>query len=137
MLGVRWWVLPVVAHGQRAMTSSSVRRVRCSGNTTFSIICPITPSARIMAGLRYLKARSKAIPTKSAISCTDAGHEKPDPYCLNKIIAESGKAKSEFIYFGDSKTDYEFAKAAGIDFLIVDHYLNEKKFYKMMLELFV
>ena len=39
MLGVRWWVLPVVAHGQRAMTSSSVRRVRCSGNTTFSIIC--------------------------------------------------------------------------------------------------
>ena len=38
------------------------------GRTTFSIICPITPSARMMAGLRYLNASSKASPTKSAIS---------------------------------------------------------------------
>ena len=39
----------------------------------FSIICPIAPSARIIAGLRYLKAKSKPSATKSCISCTDAG----------------------------------------------------------------
>ena len=43
------------------------------GNTTFSIICPMIPSAKIIAGLLYLKARSKPRPTKSAISCTEDG----------------------------------------------------------------
>jgi HAD superfamily hydrolase (TIGR01549 family) len=73
----------------------------------------------------------------NVISCADEGHEKPDPFCLNKIIAESKDPKDAFIYFGDSKTDYDFAHAAGIDALIVDHYLNGKNFYRMILESFI
>ena len=73
ILGLRSLVLPVLAHGHCAITSASVRRGFIGGSTTFSIICPITPSARMIAGLRYLKASSKASPTKSAISCTEAG----------------------------------------------------------------
>lgn len=71
------------------------------------------------------------------ISCSDEGHEKPDPYCLNKLIAESIEPKDSFIYFGDSKTDYEFAQSAGIDFIIIDHYINQKKFYKMIIQAFL
>jgi phosphoglycolate phosphatase len=73
----------------------------------------------------------------NVISCPDEGHSKPDPYCLNKIIEESNASEKDFIYFGDSKEDYEFAKAAGVDFIIIDHYLNEKKFYKMIIESFI
>ena len=55
--------------GKRVLTSSSsVRRGFIGGKTTFSIIWPITPSERIIAGLRYLNANSKAKSTKSAIS---------------------------------------------------------------------
>lgn len=71
------------------------------------------------------------------VSCTDSGHEKPDPYCLNKLVAESKLEKKDFIYFGDSRTDYEFASSAGIDFVIIDHYLNQKMFYKMILQSFI
>ncbi len=71
------------------------------------------------------------------ISCSDAGHEKPDPYCLLELVEKSGEPKEDFIYFGDSKTDYLFARDAGVDFIIVDHYLNEKKFYKMILQAFM
>lgn len=71
------------------------------------------------------------------VSCSDAGHEKPDPYCLLDIIEKSGEPKEEFIYFGDSKTDLQFANNAGIDSVIVDHYLNEKKYYKMLLQSFM
>lgn len=73
----------------------------------------------------------------NTISCSDSGHEKPDPYCLNKLVSECGKPKDEFIYFGDSKTDYLFATNSGIDCIIVDHYLNQKKFYKMILQSFL
>ena len=72
-LGWRVLGLPIVAQGHSLAISSSVRRGFTGGNTTFSIICPMTPSLRIIAGLRYLKASSKARSTKSAISCTDAG----------------------------------------------------------------
>lgn len=71
------------------------------------------------------------------VSCVDAGHEKPDPFCLLDIIKKSRQPKKEFLYFGDSKTDYLFASNAGIDFIIIDHYLNQKKFYKMILESFM
>ncbi len=71
------------------------------------------------------------------ISCADSGHEKPDPFCLETLVKESGKPKEEFIFFGDSNTDYQFATNAGIDCIIVDHYLNQKKFYKMVLQLFL
>lgn len=73
---------------------------------------------------------------ENVISCSDEGHEKPDPYCLNTLIAKYDEPKEAYIYFGDSKTDRDFAKGAGIDFVIIDHYLNEKKFYKMILEAF-
>lgn len=69
------------------------------------------------------------------VSCTDAGFEKPDPYCLNQLIYESGKNKDEFIYFGDSLTDAEFAKAAGVDFLIVDQYINQKSCFDVLMKL--
>ncbi len=71
------------------------------------------------------------------ISCVEAGHEKPDPYCLKKLIKQSGLTKKDFIYFGDSKTDSQFAQAAGIDYVIVDHYINNKKFYRLMLQAFI
>jgi len=45
-------------------------------------------------------------------------------------------SKNQTIYFGDSKTDAEFAANAGIDFLIIDHYLNKKQFYTAVLESF-
>ncbi|OGC50917.1 hypothetical protein A2716_02690 [candidate division WWE3 bacterium RIFCSPHIGHO2_01_FULL_40_23] len=71
------------------------------------------------------------------VSCTDEGHEKPDPFCLDMIINKSGSKKEDCIYFGDSQTDYQFATNAGIEFIIVDHYLNQKKFYKMILQSFM
>lgn len=67
------------------------------------------------------------------ISCGDAGHDKPDPYCILELIKESGRKKDEFIYFGDSKTDFEFATNAGVDCVIIDHYINQKKYYKLLL----
>lgn len=69
------------------------------------------------------------------ISCSDMDHEKPDPYCLLELIKESGQPKQEFIYFGDSATDHQFATNAGVDFVIIDYYLN-KKFYKLIVESF-
>ncbi|WKZ23985.1 MAG: HAD hydrolase-like protein [Candidatus Dojkabacteria bacterium] len=73
---------------------------------------------------------------ENVISCSDEGHEKPDPYCLIKLIEKYDEPKDSYIYFGDSKTDRDFAKGAGIDFVIIDQYLNEKRFYKMILESF-
>ena len=74
---------------------------------------------------------------KNIISCVEEGHEKPDPYCLTRLIKDSKLGKTKFLYIGDSRTDYEFAKRAGIDFMIIDHYLNDKKFYKLMLQAFM
>jgi HAD superfamily hydrolase (TIGR01549 family) len=71
------------------------------------------------------------------VSCAEVGHEKPDPFCLLDIIAKSGRPKTDFIYFGDSQTDFHFAKNAGIDFMIVDHYLNQKLFYKILMQSFL
>ena len=68
ILGRRSFVRPVVAHGHSFRISSSVLRGFIGGRITFSIICPITPSLKIMAGLRYLKDKVKARSTKSAIS---------------------------------------------------------------------
>jgi phosphoglycolate phosphatase len=73
---------------------------------------------------------------ENIISCADEGHEKPDPICLLKIIEKYNVPKEEYLYFGDSKTDYEFANNAGIDFVIIDQYLNQKKFFKTILQAF-
>lgn len=73
----------------------------------------------------------------NVISCRDEGYEKPDPYCLNMLLDKYPDIdKSEAIFFGDSKTDADFANNAGIDFLVIDHYLNKKSFYLMALNLF-
>lgn len=69
---------------------------------------------------------------KDVVSCADEGFEKPDPKCFLDLIAKYGGNKDEFIYFGDSPTDAKFAKAAGVDFLIIDHYLNEQNFYSLI-----
>lgn len=71
------------------------------------------------------------------VSCRDEGHEKPDPFCLLEIIENEGGNKEEFIYFGDSETDSMFAKNADVDFVIVDHYLNDKKFYRNLVKSFL
>ncbi|MCC7304212.1 HAD-IA family hydrolase [bacterium] len=73
---------------------------------------------------------------ENVISCADEGHEKPDPFCLNQLIAKYNEPRESYIYFGDSKTDRDFAKNAGIDFVIIDQYLNDNRFYKMLLESF-
>lgn len=69
------------------------------------------------------------------VSCSDEGFEKPDPTCLLRIIEKDDFTKDAYLYFGDSKTDSEFAGNAGIDFVIIDHYLNQKKFYNLILQL--
>lgn len=71
------------------------------------------------------------------ISCKDEGHEKPDPYCLEEMIKKYDEPKSSYIYIGDSKTDRDFAKAAGIDYLIIDNYLNEQNFYRNIIFSFI
>ncbi|MHC1716291.1 MAG: HAD family hydrolase [Candidatus Dojkabacteria bacterium] len=71
------------------------------------------------------------------ISCTDEEHEKPDPYCLLELIKKYDIPKDQYIYFGDSKTDFEFASNAGMDFLIIDQYLNRKQFFKSIVNIFV
>ncbi|MBI2356553.1 HAD-IA family hydrolase [Candidatus Dojkabacteria bacterium] len=70
------------------------------------------------------------------ISCSDEGHEKPDPYCIEELVKKYDIPKTEYMYFGDSKTDFDFASNAGIDFLIIDQYLNKKQFYKAIVNLF-
>jgi FMN phosphatase YigB (HAD superfamily) len=74
---------------------------------------------------------------ENVISCSDIGHAKPDPFCLNEIVLKYNSAKEQFIYFGDSKTDKIFAEAAGIDYLIIDNYLNKNNFYKLILQAFI
>jgi isopentenyldiphosphate isomerase/predicted phosphatase len=70
------------------------------------------------------------------ISCEEMKHEKPDPFCLNKLKDKyKNIPSSDFMYFGDSKTDAEFAKSAKIDYLIIDHYLNNYSFYSIILDL--
>lgn len=85
---------------------------------------------------KIFEANSMTSYFENIISCSDEGHEKPDPYCLIKLMEKYDEPKESYIYFGDSKTDRDFAKGAGVDFLIIDHYLNDRKFYKMVLQSF-
>lgn len=97
-------------------------------------VCTNRPTKSL---LKILKDQDIHKYLTNIISCHDAGHEKPDPFCLNKLIEKSGESKNDFIYFGDSITDYKFATNAGIDFIIIDYYLNQKKFYKLIVESFI
>lgn len=71
------------------------------------------------------------------ISCVDAGYKKPNPYCLIDIINRSGLPANEFIYFGDSKVDSQFAQNANIDHIIFDQYLNNKNLFKKLVNMFL
>lgn len=71
------------------------------------------------------------------ISCIDAGYKKPNPYCLNDLIRRSKQPKENFIYFGDSETDAQFADNAGIDHIIFDQYLNNKNLFKKLIGMFL
>ena len=52
---------------------------------------------------------------------------KPSPAGVNKIIKKAGVTADETIYIGDSTTDIETAKNAGIDCIVVKWgYGNEK-----------
>lgn len=44
---------------------------------------------------------------------------KPDPYGVNRIIEKANVNAEEVVYIGDSKTDIETAKNAGIDCVLV------------------
>jgi len=71
------------------------------------------------------------------ISCADLGYKKPNPKCLLDIISQYGGDKGDFIYFGDSEVDSEFAKNAGIEFIIFDQYLNNKNLFKKLINMFL
>lgn len=68
------------------------------------------------------------------ISCKDEGHEKPDPYCLIDLVKKDGLEKDAYVYFGDSRVDYDFAEGAGIDFIIIDQYINKNQLFKILLQ---
>lgn len=71
------------------------------------------------------------------ISCVDMGYKKPNPYCLVDLIKRSGKDISEFIYFGDSEVDSQFAQNANIDHIIFDQYMNNKNLFKKLVNMFL
>lgn len=71
------------------------------------------------------------------ISCVDAGFKKPNPYCLIDLIQRSKIDKNEFIYFGDSEVDSQFAKNAEIEHIIFDQYLNNKDVFKKLVNMFL
>lgn len=71
------------------------------------------------------------------ISCVDMGYKKPNPYCLVDLVKRSKLDPEEFIYFGDSEVDSEFAKNAGIDHIIFDQYLNNKNIFKKLINMFL
>ncbi|MFA6518564.1 MAG: HAD hydrolase-like protein [Candidatus Shapirobacteria bacterium] len=71
------------------------------------------------------------------ISCVDTGYKKPNPYCLIDLIKRSGIPANEFIYFGDSEVDSQFAQNANIDHIIFDQYLNNKNLFKKLVNMFL
>jgi len=125
-----------IKNSKRVSLFDSVRELfaKLSSQGRKISVCTNRPTESL---LKILKGQGVQKYLTNIISCHDAGHEKPDPFCLNKLIKESGERKADFIYFGDSITDYKFAVNAGIDFIIIDYYLNQKKFYKLIVESFI
>lgn len=87
--------------------------------------------------IKILKANNILGYFDEVISCVDAGYKKPNPYCLINLISRTGMNKEEFIYFGDSLIDSEFAQNAGIDHIIFDQYLNNKNLFKKLVNMFL
>ena len=71
------------------------------------------------------------------ISCADAGYKKPNPYCLTDLIKRSGFPVEQFIYFGDSEIDSQFAQNAGIEHIIFDQYLNNNNLFAKLVNMFL
>lgn len=87
--------------------------------------------------IKILKANNILGYFDEVISCVDAGFKKPNPYCLIDLINRTGINRDEFIYFGDSLIDSEFAQNAGIDHIIFDQYLNNKNLFKKLINMFL
>ncbi len=51
------------------------------------------------------------------VGALDVARPKPDPECLQKILAHFEVLPREMIYIGDSSLDAEAAKAAGVPFI--------------------
>ncbi len=71
------------------------------------------------------------------ISCVDAGYKKPNPYCLLDVIRRSGLPAEQFIYFGDSEVDSQFASNAGIEHIIFDQYMNNNNLFSKLVNMFL
>ncbi len=71
------------------------------------------------------------------ISCADAGYKKPNPYCLSDLINRIGIPPKEFIYFGDSEVDSQFAQNAGIEHIIFDQYMNNNNLFQKLINMFL
>ena len=97
-------------------------------------MCTNRPLSSLIPALKFNKI-TKYFDT--IVSCLDEGHKKPDPKCLLDIIQKSGDTKEDFIYFGDSEIDCQFARNGGIDFIIFDQYLNEKNLFKKLINMFL
>jgi HAD superfamily hydrolase (TIGR01509 family) len=55
----------------------------------------------------------------------DLHHLKPDPHCLNRALNAMGAAPSSALMIGDTPSDYEAARSAGVPFL--GYARNERK----------
>lgn len=97
-------------------------------------MCTNRPMSSLTPALKYNKI-TKYFDT--IVSCLDEKHRKPDPKCLLDIIKASGDKKDDFIYFGDSEIDCQFARNSGVDFIIFDQYVNEKNLFKKLINMFL
>lgn len=125
-----------ITNSKRIILFDSVKElfVKLSSQGRKISVCTNRPKESL---LKILEGQDIEKYLTNIISCQDAGHEKPDPFCLLKLLKESGEPKEDFIYFGDSITDQKFAANADVDFIIIDYYLNQKKFYKLIVESFI
>jgi phosphoglycolate phosphatase-like HAD superfamily hydrolase len=75
------------------------------------------------------------------ISCIEIGALKPNPNAFEMILkADKLEGRnynhSDYIYIGDSDVDKSFAQNSGIDFLIVDQYMNDFMLFKHYIHVF-
>jgi|688.fasta_scaffold03899_2 phosphoglycolate phosphatase-like HAD superfamily hydrolase len=75
------------------------------------------------------------------ISCIDLQRLKPDPVAFEIVMDKDVKLKREierenYIYIGDSDVDKRFAQNAGIDYMIIDQYVNDYLMFKNITNIF-
>lgn len=109
--------------------TASGKQISIVTNRDFNTLKPILDSKGLT---KYLS---------NTISCIEIGSLKPDAKAFEMILAND-KAKniylplSEYIYIGDSEVDKRFAENAGIDFIIVDQYMNNYMLFKHSVHIF-